>query len=380
MILTNFRAFYFFFFLLLTAFSCAVQAIPAPPKIDATSSTLIDYHSGKVLVAVNADERVEPASLTKMMTAYIVYDEIAKGRITLDTETVVSEKAWRMEGSRMFLEVGKKVKVGPLIKGLVIQSGNDASIVLAELVAGDEASFADYMNQYAQKLGMSNTHFMNATGLPHPEHYTTAQDMGVLARALIKQLPERYKTYSQKEFTYNKIRQENRNRLLWRDDSVDGIKTGHTQSAGYSLVASAKKNDMRLISVVMGAKSDKVRTRENAKLLRYGFSFYETHKLYQAGAALDTPRIWKGEIKTVPVGLQEDLYITVERGQYSQLKPAILMKSPLLAPVMAGDAVGSLEVMMADERLFTSPVIALENISEGNFFRQLLDSALLYFE
>ena len=204
--------------------------------------------------------------------------------------------------------------------------------------------------------------------------------MGVLARALSKQFPERYKTYSQKEFTYNKIRQENRNRLLWRDDSVDGIKTGHTQSAGYSLVASAKKNDMRLISVVMGAKSDKVRTRENAKLLRYGFSFYETHKLYQAGAALDTPRIWKGEIKTVPVGLQEDLYITVERGQYSQLKPAILMKSPLLAPVMAGDAVGSLEVMMADERLFTSPVIALENISEGNFFRQLLDSALLYFE
>ena len=355
-------------------------AIPVAPKVDARGALLIDFYTGKVLVEINSQERIEPASLTKMMTAYIVYDEIAKGRISLDSTVRVSEKAWRMEGSRMFLEVGKTVSVNDLIKGLVIQSGNDASVVLAELIAGDEDSFADYMNQYAEKLGMSNSHFINSTGLPDKDHYTTAADMAKLARSLIQNFPEHYKIYSQKEFTFNKIRQTNRNRLLWRDKNVDGIKTGHTKSAGYSLVASAKKDQMRLVSVVMGAQSDKARMRENAKLLRYGFSFFETHNVYQAGQSIDTSRIWKGAKETLAVGLQNDLYITVERGQYSKLDASILLNLPIIAPTNIGDNVGNIEIKYAGELLVQRPVVALEDIAEGGIVSQLIDSVLLYFQ
>ena len=368
------------FFIFLVFFTHSATAIPVAPKVDARSALLIDFHTGKVLVEKSAQEQIEPASLTKMMTAYIIYDEITKGRISLESKVQVSEKAWRMEGSRMFLEVGSTVNVSDLLKGLVIQSGNDASVVLAELVAGDEDSFADYMNQYADKLGMNNSHFMNSTGLPHKNHYTTATDMAILARGLIQKFPEYYKTYSQKEFTFNKIRQTNRNRLLWRDKSVDGIKTGHTKSAGYSLVASAKKDQMRLISIVMGTKSSKARTRENAKLLRYGFSFFETHKVYQAGQPIDTARIWKGTKEALPVGLQNDLFVTIERGQYSKLDASILLNLPIIAPLNIGDKIGNIEIKLAEELLVKRPVVALEDIPKGGIFSQLMDTVLLYFQ
>ena len=287
-----------FSFVLLQALS-AVQAapaiIPSPPGIDAKAYLLMDYDSDYIISSENADERMEPASLTKMMSSYVISNELDKGTLKLDDKVKISEKAWRMPGSRMFVKVGSEVTVGELLKGMIIQSGNDATVALAQHVAGSEDAFASMMNQQAARLGMTSTHFVNSTGLPNPEHYTTAHDLAILARALIHDFPDHYEWYSEKEYKYNKIKQRNRNDLLWRDSSVDGIKTGHTESAGYCLVASAKRKTMRLISVVLGTDSKKGRATESQKLLTYGFRFFETHRLYAANEPLTTVRVWKGD-------------------------------------------------------------------------------------
>ena len=356
-----------------------VALVPAPPSIAAKAYLLIDYNSGAVLAAKNPDQRVEPASLTKMMTSYIVAHELDAGKIHLDDQVTISEKAWKMPGSKMFIEVGKKVPVRDLIKGMIVQSGNDATVALAEYVAGSEDVFVQLMNQYAKKLGMTHTHFANATGLPNPNHYTTARDLATLARALIRDFPDHYSWYKQKVFTYNGITQYNRNKLLWQDPSVDGIKTGHTQSAGYCLVSSAKRDGMRLISVVLGTDSDRKRISESRKLLNYGFRFYETHPLYKANQRLTDHRVWEGETDLVAIGTPEDVYITIPRGEYKNVQPMMEIPKELHAPIKKGQQLGTLKVMLHDKVLVEKPLIALNDVKEGGFFKKLMDQAKLLF-
>lgn len=378
------RAFQTVITLLLLATFATVQAasslIPSPPRLSATGYVLMDFHSGQLIAADNPEQRLEPASLTKMMTAYVVFHEIKSGNLSLKDEVRVSEKAWRMPGSRMFIEVGEVVSVEQLLKGMIIQSGNDASVALAEFVAGSEDAFVPLMNAHAQRLGLSGTHFVNSTGLPHEDHYTTPIDMAQLAAALIREFPDHYNWYAQKKYTYNNITQSNRNLLLYRDESVDGVKTGHTESAGYCLVASAKRQQMRLISVVMGTDSEKARARESQKLLNYGFRFYETHRLYTAGKPLKQMRIWKGEAESLPLGLAEDLHVTVPRGQYQELEASMRVGKTLIAPVEAGQRLGMVSVKLGDETLAERPLVALRGIDEGGLWQKLKDSALLLFE
>ncbi len=353
--------------------------VPAPPSIAAKAYLLIDYDSGTVLAAKNPDQRVEPASLTKMMTSYIVAHELDAGKIHLDDKVTISEKAWKMPGSKMFIEVGKKVPVHDLIKGMIVQSGNDATVALAEYVAGSEEVFAQLMNQYAKKLGMTHTHFANATGLPNPDHYTTARDLATLARALIRDFPDHYEWYKEKVFTYNGITQYNRNKLLWQDPRVDGIKTGHTQSAGYCLVASAKRDGMRLISVVLGTDSDRKRISESRKLLNYGFRFYETHPLYKANQRLTDRKVWEGATDLVAIGTPEDVYITIPRGEYKNVQPMMEIPKELHAPIQKGQQLGTLKVMLHDKVLVEKPLIALNDVQEGGFFKKLMDQVKLLF-
>ncbi len=369
-----------FCLLLLPLGSQAATLIPAVPKIQAKGYLLTDFHSGRVLAEKNADERMEPASLTKMLSAYVVDHELAKGNIHLDDMVTISEKAWRMPGSRMFVEVGKKVSVGDLLKGVIIQSGNDATVALAEHVAGSEDAFVSLMNQHAAELGMSNSHFVNATGLPHKDHYTTPRDLATLARALIRDFPENYKLYSQKSFTFNGIKQFNRNKLLWRNKYVDGIKTGHTESAGYCLVASMLRDDMRLISVVLGTRSEEARASESQKLLTYGYRFFETHRLYGAGEPLTTARIWKGARPELPLGLAEDLYVTIPKGRYKQLEAKMTMDSRIVAPVRKGQVLGSVELSLDGEPYAERKLVALDEVAEGGLFDRLLDEVRLMFE
>ncbi len=366
----------------LTAFSlqAAPRLVPSPPKLAATGYLLVDYHSGRVIAESNADERLEPASLTKMMTAYVVMQELASGRIQMEDEVTISRKARYAIGSRMFVEQGSRVRVEALLKGLAIQSGTDASIALAEYVAGAEEGFVALMNQYAELLGMDATHFANATGLPHDDHYTSARDMARLASALLRDFPEHYSLYSEKEYTYNDIRQPNRNRLLWRDKRVDGIKTGHTEAAGFCLVASALQDEMRLISVVMGTRSEEARAVESQKLLNYGFRFYETHRLYAAAQPLKSMRIWKGEHEQLQLGLAEDLYVTVPRGQYQELKASLTVEQAVMAPARRGQRFGSVNVRLGGESVAEMPLVALQDVAEGGLFQKLSDSVLLLFE
>ncbi len=368
--------------LLLTLTAPALQAaiIPAAPDIGARGYILIDYASGHVIAEKRADERMEPASLTKMMSAYIILDELKHNKIGLGDKVLISEKAWRMPGSRTFVEVGKRVEVETLLKGMIIQSGNDATVALAEYVAGDESVFATMMNQVAAKLGMEGTHFTNSTGLPDPDHYTTARDMVTLARALIRDFPKHYAWYSIKKFTYNGITQYNRNKLLWRDDSVDGLKTGHTDAAGYCLVASAKKDEMRLISVVLGTKSEDARARESQKLLNYGFRFFESHRLYAPREALTSVRVWKGDKEEVALGLAQELIITIPRGEYDNLKAAMKIQPNLTAPINKGASYGTVVVSLDGNTIAEAPLIALEDIPEGGLFQSLKDEILLMFE
>ena len=370
--------------LLLSSLSFLLQAVPSPvpspPKLAAKSYLLIDANSGRILAEKNIDKKIEPASITKLMTAYVVYKELESGRLTLDEKVTISKKAWRMQGSKMFVEVNKKVSVETLLKGLIIQSGNDAAVALAEHIAGTESTFADYMNQYAQSLGMTNTHFVNSTGWPHKDHRTTARDIATLSRAIITEFPERYKYYSQKAFKYNGIKQYNRNKLLWRDKSVDGLKTGHTESAGYCLVASAKRNDMRLISVVLGTKSEKARTDISQALLNYGFRFYESNKLHGAAESLKTVRVWMGNKENVSIGLADDLYITIPRGQYKYLNVKMDINANLEAPVKKGQQVGTLRIVYDDEELLSRPLIALQTIDKGSIWQQSRDYILQWFQ
>lgn len=367
------------FFFFVSSLVLANPLIPAPPQLAATAYILLDAKSGKVLVEENPDERVPPASLTKMMTSYIAVEEIQRGNVGLDDEVLVSEKAWRMPGSRMFIEVGKKVKVEDLLRGIIIQSGNDASVAMAEHVAGSEEGFADLMNQYVSQLGMTNTHFMNATGLPHADHYASARDLATLAEHTIVDHPEYYGIYSEKVFKYNGIEQPNRNRLLWRDSSVDGLKTGHTNEAGYCLVASAEKDGMRLISVVLGTRSEEARARETQKLLNYGFRYFETLSLYEAGAELTRNRIWKGVQDQVSLGVIDDIVITVPRGSRNDVKANLEVDTIIEAPVEQGQELGNLKIALNGETLVEQPLVALKPVEEAGFFARLWDAIKLFF-
>ncbi len=367
-------------FSLLQVARAAEILIPSPPTIVATSYILEDFDSGKVLAEKKADDVLPPASLTKIMTAYVVFKELRDGKIKLDDLVTVSEKAWKTPGSRMFIEVGKQVSVEDLLKGMMIQSGNDASVALAEHVAGNEAAFADLMNAEAKSLGLANTRFANSMGLPAENHHTSARDLVILTRKLIKEFPEFYAWDSQKEFTYNKITQRNRNRLLWKDPSVDGVKTGHTEEAGYCMVASAKRDEMRLIAVVMGTKSESARATETQTLMNYGFRFYETHRMYKAQQSLASPRVWRGERKEVKLGVKEDLYVTIAKQHYQDLKIEAKVNKKITAPVVKGKQYGTLEITLAGEKVATVPLFALEEIKEGGILERLYDDVLQMME
>jgi D-alanyl-D-alanine carboxypeptidase (penicillin-binding protein 5/6) len=379
------KYFSIWFFSLLLTFSQANAketeiTTPPAPTIAASAYFLEDFHTGKVLAENNADSRLAPASLTKIMTTYVVFRELSNGHLHLDDTVTISEKAWKTSGSRMFLELGNQVKIQDLLHGVIIQSGNDASVALAEHVAGDEATFAEMMNQHAARLGMTNSHFKNSDGLPTPDHYTSARDLATLTTALIKEFPEYYRWFSQKQFTYNKITQQNRNKLLSRDDSVDGVKTGFTDDAGYCLVASAIRGDMRLISVVMGTKSAVARANENQTLLNYGFRFYESHRLYEGNKPLNEAKIWKGASKTIPLGLTEDLYATIPRRLYPSLKAVVNVDKKIVAPITANTKLGSVKITLKDELIIEKDLVALQAIEQGNLFLRLLDGAMLLME
>lgn len=350
------------------------------PHLSAKAYMLVDYYSDEVLASKDIDRIVEPASLTKIMTMYVIDHELKNGTLHLDDKVKISKKAWKVEGSRMFLEVGSRVPVEEIIKGIIISSANDGSIALAEHIAGSETAFVDLMNSYAGLLGMKNTNFVNATGLPHRDHYTTARDMSLLAKAIIRDFPETYSLYSEKTHTHLGIKQFNRNRLLWRNRAVDGIKTGHTDSAGFCLVASAKKDDMRLISVVIGAKSDETRTVESSKLLNWGFRFFETQKIYSKGQILKELPIWMGQKNVLTAGLESDLYITVRKGIYKDLDAVIVTDDIIKAPKKQGDTVGSFNINYKGEPVTTKEIIALETVESGGIFTKASDYVKLTFK
>ena len=352
---------------------------PTPPAITAKGYILIDANSGNILASNSADQRMAPASLTKMMTSYIVSGALREKRIHLDDLVTVSQDAWRTGGSKMFIKVGTQVSVRDLMQGIIVDSGNDACVAIAEYAAGSQDAFVNLMNQQAQRLGMSGTHFMDVNGLPDQGHYSTPRDMAILARALVYDFPEDYKWYSQKWFTYNGIKQPNRNRLLWRDPSVDGIKTGHTDEAGFCLVASAERSGTRLISVVMGAPTDEARADDNQKLLTYGFRFFETHKLYDANKVLTYARVFQGENKEVPVGVARDFYVTLPTGQYANMKASMTLNTPITAPVHKGQEVGKLNVTVNGNVVASTPLVALQNNDKGGLWRRMLDRIGMYF-
>jgi D-alanyl-D-alanine carboxypeptidase (penicillin-binding protein 5/6) len=352
--------------------------VPAPPKIAALSYLLMDFNSGKILVEENIHQKLPPASLTKMMTVYVVADELAKGIVSSLDEVIVSKKAYSTLGSRMFIEQGHKVKLEDLLLGVIVQSGNDASVALAEHVSGSEEVFVNLMNQHALHLGMKNTQFVNSTGMPvkDAEHSTTAHDLAILARALIRDYPEIYELHKIKEFTYGTkppIKQYNRNQLLWRDRSVDGIKTGHTEEAGYCLVASAIRDNMRLISVVMGADGENYRAKASQTNLNYGYRFYETHKLYSGGDVITDVKVWKADADTLGLTVKDDLYITVPRGQYDKLESIVEINTKIIAPIKQGDRQGVLKILLSDESIASVPLLAKKAISKGNIFNRLKD-------
>jgi D-alanyl-D-alanine carboxypeptidase (penicillin-binding protein 5/6) len=353
--------------------------IPSPPQIAGSSYLLMDAKSGRIIMDENSHERLPPASLTKMMTAYIVERELDEGRISKTDMVPISVHAWKTQGSRTFVREGTSVPVGTLIKGVIIQSGNDASVALAEFIAGSEGAFVDIMNQQAQLLGMKDTHFENATGLPAENHYSTAYDLAILARAIITDYPENYPVYAEKQFTYNNIRQPNRNSLLWRDDSVDGLKTGHTEEAGYCLVASAKRDNTRFIAVVMGTNSSAARAQEVQKMLNYGFRYYQSERLFTPGQELIQAQVWGGQSDNLSVGLTKDVYVTIPRGSRNDLESTVELDSVIKAPVKAGDELGRVKVSLGGDVLVDQPVLALNDVPEGGFFKRIWDAIKLFF-
>ena len=363
-----------------TPLHAQIGPIPAAPIIGAKSYLLVDGRTGHELASLNPDERLAPASLTKLMTAYVVFKSLANGQVRLDEEVMVSEKAWRTQGSRMFIEVGNRVTVENLLLGMIVQSGNDASVALAEHVAGTESVFAELMNQYAAAIGMSQSRFMNSTGLPDEQHYSTARDLARLARAIINEFPEYYAWYSMREFEWNDIKQPNRNSLLWRDPSVDGMKTGHTDEAGYCLVSSAERDGQRIVAVVLGTSSAKARVDGSQALLNYGFRFFETRLLYKAGEEIATVRVWKSANEQSPLGVLEDLYITIPRGAYDSLEMLRNIPAVLTAPVAKGQPLADIEISLGDEALLSAELRALEDNPEGSLWQRTRDSVSLWFE
>jgi len=358
----------------------AAQAlVPQPPQLVASAYILIDAVTGKVIVEHNADQTLPPASLTKMMTAYMLAYEVAAGNVSLTDQVRISEKAWRTKGSRMFIQEGKFVLLEDLMRGIIIQSGNDASVAVAEHLACSEEAFADLMNLHAVRLGMTQTHFRNATGLPAEGHSTTARDLAILARAIIRDYPEDYKVYAEKEFTYNKIRQPNRNKLLWRDSTVDGLKTGYTSAAGYCLVASAKKDGQRLISVLLGASGTESRAQESQKLLTYGMRFFETHQLYDAQEVVAQARVWGGAEDYVELSIADDLAVTIPRGQAKYIKAEMTVNKGIEAPIMAGQSLGRLEIRLDGELIVERQLVASADVKEGGFIKSISDSVARMF-
>jgi D-alanyl-D-alanine carboxypeptidase (penicillin-binding protein 5/6) len=361
-----------------TAPALPALAIPTAPQVDARSYILVDYQTDKVLAAKEATARMEPASLTKLMTAYIVFRELAAGKLKLEDLVTVSEHAWRSEGSRTFIELGKPVTVQDLILGMIVQSGNDATIALAERIAGTEDTFAQLMNSTAKQLNMVGTHFENSSGLPSPQHYTTARDMSLLANAMIRDFPQYYKYYSIREFEHNGIKQQNRNGLLEKDPSVDGLKTGHTDSAGFCLVTSAHRDGMRLVSVVLGSTSMKGRENASASLLGYGFTFYDTKLVVKGGTVLATTRVWKAAQSPADVGIKDDLYMTLPRGQ-SDVKTAVDVQPKIIAPLSTETNVGTLRVFSGGQTVATLPLHPLKPVPAGGWWRRLIDTIRLWF-
>jgi serine-type D-Ala-D-Ala carboxypeptidase (penicillin-binding protein 5/6) len=359
--------------------TAAPTTIPTAPQVEARAYIVVDYRTDKILAAKDPVARMEPASLTKLMTAYIVFQELAAGKLKLDEQVTVSEHAWRSEGSRTFIELGKPVSVEDLILGMIVQSGNDATIALAERIAGTEETFAQLMNANAKRLGMAGSHFENSSGLPSPQHYTTARDLSLLANAMIREYPQYYKWFSVREFEHNGIKQQNRNGLLEKDPTVDGLKTGHTDSAGFCLVTSALRDGMRLVSVVMGSTSMKARENASAALLNYGFTFYDTKLAVKGGTVLATARVWKGENASVDLGIKDDFYITVPRGQADAVKTATEVQPRLIAPLALDASLGTLRVFAGSETLATMPLHPLKSVAAGGWWRRLIDTIRLWF-
>jgi serine-type D-Ala-D-Ala carboxypeptidase (penicillin-binding protein 5/6) len=363
---------------ILTFSHFALAEISPPPNLAVNAYVLKDFNSDSVIAGYKQDERVEPASLTKIMTAYLAFEAIQKHHLKLTQSIPVSEKAWKIEGSKMFIEPNKPVTLDELLHGLIIQSGNDAAIAIAEAIAGSEEQFADLMNKKAASFGMKNTHYMNATGLPDDNHYTTASDLSILAAALIRDFPFEYKRlYSVKEYTYNKITQPNRNRLLWLDPNVDGMKTGHTNSAGYCLVASAKREDTRLISIILGAVSESSRAIESQKLLNYGFQFYETTLVYRKLQPINSVHVWKGSEKTVSATVPNDIYFALPKGDYARVKASMISKEPLIAPILANQVIGKIVFTLDGKVLSEQKLIAAKDVSTGGFFSRMIDTIKL---
>ena len=353
--------------------------IPTAPQVDARAYIVVDYRTDKILAAKDATARMEPASLTKLMTAYIVFQELAAGKLKLDEQVTVSEHAWRSEGSRTFIELGKPVSVQDLILGMIVQSGNDATIALAERIAGTEETFAQLMNANAKRLGMVNSHFENSSGLPSPQHYTTARDLSLLANAIIREYPQDYKWFSVREFEHNGIKQQNRNGLLEKDPTVDGLKTGHTDSAGFCLVTSALRDGMRLVSVVMGSTSMKARENASASLLGYGFTFYDTKLAVKGGTVLASARVWKGLKDSADLGIKDDLYVTVPRGEADGIKTATEVQPRIIAPVTLDRTLGGVRVFVGNQTLATLPLHPLNEVPAGGWWRRLIDTIRLWF-
>jgi D-alanyl-D-alanine carboxypeptidase (penicillin-binding protein 5/6) len=356
------------------------QGTPTPPQVAAKAYLLYDFESQQVLAADNADERFEPASLTKLMTAYLVFAALKEKTLKLDQAVPVSRSAWKAEGSRMFIEPAKPVTIEELLKGMIVQSGNDASVALAEAIAGSEESFAQLMNKEARRLGLTNTNFVNATGLSHAQQYSTAADLAKLGAALIRDHADFYPLYSLKDYTYNNIKQPNRNRLLHGDPSVDGMKTGYTKNAGYCLISSAKRGERRLVSVVLGAKTGSARAADSQKLLNFGFQFYETVRLYEKGKAVTTLTVWKGATDKLNAGFDRDLFFTLPKGQAAKLKATLESQQPLVAPVSLGQRVGTMKIAIEDKLLAEVPVVAIEKVELGNIFLRGWHALQLFFK
>ncbi|MDA9762412.1 D-alanyl-D-alanine carboxypeptidase [Gammaproteobacteria bacterium] len=368
------------YFLLIVPFCMDLSAqslVPKAPKLNLSSYILIEASTNTVIAEFNSDNQIAPASMTKVMSGYVIADQIANGSISLDDKVLISEKAWKTGGSKMFIEAGKKVSVKDLLSGIIIQSGNDATIAMAEYVAGSEEGFVDFMNAYASELGLTNSLFQNSTGFSDPNHFTSAKDLAKLTQALINNFPDHYATYKEKEFTFSGIRQLNRNKLLWRDDSVDGVKTGHTDSAGFCLISSAQRNDMRLIAVVAGSVSENERLTASQRLLEYGFRFYATQKLVSQEIKVTTAKVWGGTTNEVALGSTKDIYLTLPRSEFKNIKANYQFNNNLQAPIEIGQMIGSIEFTSNDRIVLSAPLVAIEAIEAKGFFGTLW-SRLVY--